>query len=197
MLEKQDSQWEEEKTIWAEAALGNEDAREQLILAYRPLVYWTAKKFRVTGTRFADLVQEGMLALISAVDKFDISLGRRFTTYACYKIRGQMLNYLQRVEAKAPIPVDFEEESCEDRVAEFSEIEEIITLREGLLHLPEREARILSELVVECRNAKELAHEYSLDVSQIYRLKKKAFQRLREWFFDHDSTNEASGVIIK
>lgn len=190
MIEVHDIHWEKEKELWRAAAAGDDDAREQLILAYRPLVYWTAQKFRVSGQRFADLVQEGTLALIRAVDKFDVDRGLRFTTYACYRIRGQMLNYLQRVEAKAPMPVEIETEG-EDS-AEFREIEEILLLREGLLMLPEREARILKELVLECRNAKELAREMSLDVSHIYRLKKKALNQLKEWFLHGNATCETS-----
>ncbi len=196
MAELRDLQWDKEKELWLAQAAGDEDAREQLILAYRPLVYWTAKKFKVSGNRFADLVQEGMLALIRAVDKFDVRLGHRFTTYVCYRIKGQMLNYLQRVEAKAPIPVDLEMEN-DDELAEFHEIEEILMLREGLLRLPEREAMILNELIVECRNAREVADEMDLDVSHIYRLKKKALNQLREWFLQESAIPSTSDGIIK
>lgn len=195
MAELRELQWEKEKELWLAQAAGDEDAREQLILAYRPLVYWTAKKFKVNGNRFADLVQEGMLALIRAVDKFDVTLGHRFTTYVCYRIKGQMLNYLQRVEAKAPIPVDMEMEDNDDS-AEFHEVEEILMLREGLLKLPEREAKILNELVIECRNARDVADEMSLDVSHIYRLKKKALKQLREWFLQESAIPNASTGII-
>lgn len=191
MIEVHDIHWEKEKELWRAASAGDDDAREQLILAYRPLVYWAAQKFRVSGQRFADLVQEGTLALIRAVDKFDVDRGLRFTTYACYRIRGQMLNYLQRVEAKAPMPVEIEAEGGAES-PEFREIEEIILLREGLLMLPEREARILRELVLECRNAKELAREMSLDVSHVYRLKKKALNQLKEWFLHGNATPETS-----
>lgn len=196
MSELQDLHWEKEKELWLAHAAGDEDAREQLILAYRPLVYWIAKKFKVSGNRFADLVQEGTLALIRAVDKFDVTLGHRFTTYACYRIKGQMLNYLQRVEARAPVPVDIELEDNEDAGA-FHEVEEIIMLREGLLQLPEREAKILNDLVMECRNAREVANEMSLDVSHVYRLKKKALKQLREWFLRESATPETLQGIIK
>lgn len=196
MAELQDMQWEKEKLLWQAHAAGDDDAREQLILAYRPLVYWIAKKFKVSGNRFADLVQEGTLALIRAVDKFDVERGHRFTTYACYRIKGQMLNYLQRVEAKAPIPVDIETEDC-DETKEFHEVEEILMLRQGLSQLPSREARILRELVIECRNARELADEMSLDVSHIYRLKKKALAQLKDWFLRENTTSDTTPVIIK
>ena len=195
MTDVHDLHWEKEKKLWHAASEGDEDAREQLILAYRPLVYWVAKKFKVSGHRFADIVQEGTLALIRAVDKFDVDRGLRFTTYACYRIRGQMLNYLQRVEAKAPVPVELEAEDI-DETSKIHEIEEILMLREGLLLLPEREARILNELIIECRNARELAEEMSLDVSHIYRLKKKALNQLKEWFLHGSATHETAKGII-
>ena len=196
MAELQDIQWEKEKQLWLAHMNGDDDAREKLILTYRPLVYWIAKKFKVSGNRFSDLVQEGTLALIRAVDKFDVNRGHRFTTYACYRIRGQMLNYLQRIEAKAPIPIDIEAEDS-DETREFHEIEEMLMLSQGLLQLHERESRILQELVIECRNARELAAEMSLDVSHIYRLKKKALNQLREWFLHDNATDSASAGIIK
>ena len=195
MTDIHDLHWEKEKELWHAASAGDDSAREQLILAYRPLVYWSAKKFKVSGQRFADIVQEGTLALIRAVGKFDVDRGLRFTTYACYRIRGQMLNYLQRVEAKAPVPVEIEAEDL-DETSEIHEIEEILMLREGLLLLPERESRILNELVIECRNARELAEEMSLDVSHIYRLKKKALNQLKEWFLHGSATHETAKGII-
>ena len=69
-------------------------------------------------------------------------------------------------------------------------------LREGLAALPEREARILNALVIECRNAKELATELSLDVSHIYRLKKKALAQLKDWFLNGKTKSETVNGII-
>jgi RNA polymerase sporulation-specific sigma factor len=47
-----------------------------------------------------------MLALIKAVDRFEPSRNIRFVTYGFYRIKGQMTNFLQRVESRAPCPVD-------------------------------------------------------------------------------------------
>ena len=195
-MDVHDLQWEKEKKLWHAASEGDEDAREKLILAYRPLVYWVANKFKVSGQRYADIVQEGTLALIRAVDKFDVDRGLRFTTYACYRVRGQILNYLQRVEAKAPIPVDVEMED-NDETTGISEVEEILMLRDGLSQLPEREAHILKALVVDSRNARELAAEMSLDVSHIYRLKKKALNQLKSWFLLASANDRTLNGIIE
>ncbi len=171
--------WQEELHLWRRASQGDDDAREQLILAYRPLVYWYAHKMKAQGGRFHDLVQEGMVALIRAVDRFDLSQDCRFTTYACYRIRGHMLNYLQRVEARAPVPLEVEDR---EEAPEFQDLEGVVALRDGLLRLPSREAAILRALVLESRSAKELAQEQRLDISHVYRLKRRALERLRRWF---------------
>ena len=99
-------QRQDDSQLWRDCAAGNEEAREELILANRPMVYWLAKKLKVPYSTYQDLIQEGMLALINAVDSFDVERNIRFSTFAYYKIRGRMINFLQRVEAKAPLPVD-------------------------------------------------------------------------------------------
>lgn len=67
-------------------SIGNQ-AKETMILSNLRLVRWCARKHQITGLQFKDLFQEGVLGLIRAVEKFDTSLGYRFSTYACYWIR--------------------------------------------------------------------------------------------------------------
>ena len=64
-------QRQDDSQLWRDCAAGNEEAREELILANRPMVYWLAKKLKVPYSTYQDLIQEGMLALINAVDSFD------------------------------------------------------------------------------------------------------------------------------
>ena len=85
---------------------GDTAAREELIIAYRPLVFWIAGKIHITDPELKqDLIQEGMLALIHAVDKFEPEREFKFSTYAYHKIHGQMINLLERSERRAPVPV--------------------------------------------------------------------------------------------
>ena len=62
-------------------------ARERLIMANTRLVISVAKKYRGQGVPFHDLIQEGNLGLMRAVDKFDPGLGYKFSTYATWWIR--------------------------------------------------------------------------------------------------------------
>ncbi|MBX3058090.1 MAG: sigma-70 family RNA polymerase sigma factor [Anaerolineae bacterium] len=64
-----------------------DEARTALTRANVRLVINIAKKYRDQGLDFLDLIQEGNVGLITAVDKFDYTLGNRFSTYATWWIR--------------------------------------------------------------------------------------------------------------
>lgn len=78
----------EEEIVTATAVLeGDEEARKLLINANLRLVVSTAKHYLGRGMELLDLVQEGNLGLMKAVDKYDVTLGFRFSTYATWWIK--------------------------------------------------------------------------------------------------------------
>jgi RNA polymerase primary sigma factor len=78
--------WNERIALEREVALGDE-ARRRLIQANLRLVVSVAKKYMGSSLSFMDLVQEGNIGLMRAVEKFDHTKGNRFSTYATWWIR--------------------------------------------------------------------------------------------------------------
>src|SRR3712207_3997866 len=77
----------EERDLSRRAHEGDERARQRLIKSNLRLVISIAKKYRGRGVPFEDLIQEGNAGLIRAVERFDPTMGNRFSTYATWWIR--------------------------------------------------------------------------------------------------------------
>ncbi len=77
----------EELNLSRRAKAGDERARQRLIEKNLRLVVSVAKKYRGYGLPFEDLIQEGNIGLMKAVEKFDPDRGFRFSTYATWWIR--------------------------------------------------------------------------------------------------------------
>ena len=78
---------QEEIDLSLRAKAGDRRARQRLIEKNLRLVVSVAKKYRGYGLPFEDLIQEGNIGLMKAVEKFDPDRGFRFSTYATWWIR--------------------------------------------------------------------------------------------------------------
>lgn len=78
---------DEELSLLIKAKAGDEEAKNQLILSNLRLVVNIAKGYINKGLSFIDLISEGNLGLIYAIEKFDITKGFRFSTYAVWWIK--------------------------------------------------------------------------------------------------------------
>lgn len=77
-----------------EARQGDRRARERLVADHLGLVRAVAARYRDFGLSFDDLVQEGSLGLLDAIDHFDAGRGADFDTYARFRIRRAIRNAL-------------------------------------------------------------------------------------------------------
>ena len=84
---------------------GNEEARKVFIESNLKLVVSIAKKYIGRGLSFIDLIQEGNLGLITAVDRYDINKGFKFSTYATYWIRQAITRAIANKGRNVRIPV--------------------------------------------------------------------------------------------
>jgi len=77
------------------AKTGDSALRERLIERHTDLVEKVARGFLASGEPLEDLVQEGYLGLMKAVDSFDVARAVKFTTYATHTISGEIRHYLR------------------------------------------------------------------------------------------------------
>lgn len=82
---------EEEKDLAVKCSNGDKKAREQLVDANLRFVVKVAKEYQGMGLSLADLISEGNIGLLNAVDKYEVSKGTRFVSYAIWWIRQSIL----------------------------------------------------------------------------------------------------------
>ena len=96
---------EEEIELAKRMELGDENARKRLAEANLRLVVSIAKRYVGRGMQFLDLIQEGNLGLIKAVEKYDYSKGFKFSTYATWWIRQAITRAIADQARTIRIPV--------------------------------------------------------------------------------------------
>jgi RNA polymerase sporulation-specific sigma factor len=180
---------DEEARLWR-AYKHRVDARSRarLIESYQPLVFKVAMHLHLREEIVMDMIQEGTVGLIEAVERFDPGRGVRFSTFATYRIRGRILNALHR-ERPAPSPERHvvadalvlervQDLDAEDRLVQVEDTvvaEQIVAAME---RLPRRERRILRAMYLK-EEPRRIAGELRISLSHFYRLQKQAVQRIQ------------------
>ena len=96
---------EEEKRLAYQVSMGDEEARDIFIERNLRLVVYIAKKHVNRGLPLEDLIQEGNIGLMKAVDKFDVTKGYKFSTFAIWWIRQAITRSLYDTGRTIRIPV--------------------------------------------------------------------------------------------
>ena len=170
-----------------------EECRELIILSNVRLVASIAQKFRGSVVKNAELVGEGHVILMAAVDKFDYSRGFRFSTYATHAVQRHFYRLFQKTQRReqfqVPIGGDMMAEICAGDVgAETSDhartsavARELLSAADGVL--TEREQEIL-----DCRfglrdeqppeTLKVIASRIGLSKERVRQLQVRALEKL-------------------
>lgn len=136
---------EEEIDLAIRIANGDVQAKQRLSEANLRLVVSIAKRYLGRGMQFLDLIQEGNLGLIKAVDKFDYTKGFKFSTYATWWIRQAITRAIADQARTIRIPVHMVET-----------INKVKKVQSRLLHKNGQEPTV-----------EELAHELDMPVDKV------------------------------
>ena len=153
--------WEQEYELGKRVVEDNDPlAREQLVRSNLRLVVNIAKKYGARGMGLGDLIEEGNLGLIKAVDYFDPDRGTRFSTYAAWwikqSIKRALLENIQLVHVPTYMVALINQwrhtsVEAEARLGRKLSVEEMASL----MHLPLRKAKIVNRIVEVLSNAGE------------------------------------------
>ena len=95
---------DEEKTLARSIAVGDTEARDQMVRANLRLVVNIARGYTGKGLALQDLIEEGNLGLLRAVEGFDPNMNTRFSTYASYWIKQSIKRALVNTAKTIRIP---------------------------------------------------------------------------------------------
>ncbi len=181
---------EEEQLLWTSYKTeGNLESRGKIIEHYQPLVFKEAMRYRHLCEDAMDLVQEGLVGLIEAAERFDPGREVSFSLFSIHRIRGRILDFLRKEGKKDSLITDsfdediswwetmpMEESSLEKRV-EDTILYDIIN--EALGRLPQKEQLVMEQFYYADRPIKSIAKELDISESYISRLQRQGVKRLR------------------
>lgn len=180
----------EEKALWKEYKdKNNSAARISLIEHYQLLVFKEAQRFNHPNLDCMELVQEGTVGLMEAVEKFNYKKGVAFSLYAVHRIRGRILDYLRK-EGKRDVLLAVFDENAEpwweklpnDEISTEILIEEQAfqtKVAELIKELSPSEQYVMKEVCMNGSPVKAVASNMSTSQSYIYRLQRQGLKKLR------------------
>lgn len=177
---------EEEEELWKQYKEQDLlEARQSLIEHYQPLVFREAMKYGLQEAVTLDLIQEGTVGLMEAVERFDPSQGVAFSLYALHRVRGRMLNFLRRNGSEVLLDDREEEkvfltEAIPDTAFESADKSVLnMAVSHAVSRLPVKEQDVIRRVYLNEQTAQETAHAMDVSTAYVYRLEKRGIRRLR------------------
>lgn len=195
---------EQEQQLTTLVKQGDEQARKTLIEHNLRLVTHIAQEYYHPSVELLDLIQEGNIGLIEAVDRFNPELGYQFSTFAVWWIRKMILLYLGKDEDKVSLDLSISGEageilhlgdtiideenqiggqSCEQQGARLEHEQSIQQMRERMAKLPMREKEVLMMLygigLKRALSPQEVARLQGVSPRRIHQIRDKALRRLK------------------
>ncbi len=177
---------EEESTLWKQYK--EEDmleARQELIEHYQPLVFREAMKYGLQEAMTLDLIQEGTVGLMEAVERFEPANGVAFSLYAVHRIRGRMLNFLEENRNEILLAEGEEEKvflskETPDTAFDLADQKDMHqAISQAVQRLPDQEQSVIRSVYLNEQTALETATAMDVSTTYVYRLEKRGIRRLR------------------
>lgn len=192
---------EEEKALWrAYKDQGSQESRRRLIEQYQPLVFREAMRWHIPRDMLQDALQEGTLGLIEAVERYDYRRNISFPIFAVHRIRGEILDFLQKENKRSSLSLDEPDENGVTLRDQLPDRAEDLAERTGrqilfehvaqtLQRLPQKEQIVVEGVYLKDQQQKSLAHDLSVSLPYVYRLQKRGIRRVRGMLsrFIHDN----------
>ena len=141
---------EEETELAVKAKNGDKAARERLINSNLRFVVSVAKKFRGQGLPLLDLINEGNIGLITAIDKFEPDKGYHFISYAVWWIRQSILKAIPEKSRAVRLPLNRSNELMQILKAKKALMHEMETAEPSVEDISREtglDARLISDLL--------------------------------------------------
>lgn len=136
-----------DEELVAKARSGDKQAEEELLLRYRNLVRFCARKFFLIGGETEDLIQEGMMGLFQAVGAYDSQKenGARFKNFAYLCIWRRIVDAVKSAAKKQPSDMLLFSEDLDNKTANF-DLDESMIFMDEQKEMTQKISHVLSDL---------------------------------------------------